>query len=40
MIVFDSSTVILLAKIDLLETFVSSFYGKILIPEKVKLKHV
>ncbi len=36
MIVFDSSTIILLAKIDLLEIFVSSFRGKILIPEKVK----
>ena len=36
MIVFDSSTLILLAKIDLLEIFVSSFHGKILIPEKVK----
>ena len=36
MIVFDSSTIILLAKIDLLEIFVSSFHGKILIPEKVK----
>ncbi|MGR3293024.1 MAG: hypothetical protein ACUZ9M_03285 [Candidatus Scalindua sp.] len=36
MIVFDSSTLILLVKIDLLEIFVSSFHGRILIPEKVK----
>ncbi len=36
MTVFDSSTIILLAKIDLLEIFVSSFRGKILIPEKAK----
>lgn len=36
MIVFDSSTVILLAKIDLLEMFVSNYQGKILIPDRVR----
>jgi hypothetical protein len=36
MIILDASTVILLAKIDLLETFVSNFPGKVLIPEKVE----
>ena len=36
MIVFDSSTLILLAKIDMLELFVNDLSGKILIPEKVK----
>jgi hypothetical protein len=36
MIVFDSSTIILLAKIDILEIFISKFHGKVLIPEKVK----
>ena len=36
MIVFDASTAILLAKIDLLEVFVSSFHGKVLITERVK----
>lgn len=35
MIVFDSSTMILLAKIDLLDLFISNFHGKVLIPEKV-----
>jgi len=35
-IILDASTVILLAKIDLLETFVSNFPGKVLIPEKVE----
>ncbi|MBI5204856.1 MAG: hypothetical protein HZA11_08065 [Nitrospirae bacterium] len=36
MIVLDASTIILLAKIDMLELFVSNFHGKILIPDKVK----
>ncbi len=36
MLVFDSSTLILLAKIELLELFVSNFEGEILIPESVK----
>lgn len=36
MIVFDASTVILLAKIDLLEVFVSNFRGKVLMTERVK----
>lgn len=36
MIVFDSSTLILLARTDLLELFVSDFRGRVLIPLKVK----
>jgi len=36
MIVFDSSTLILLAKAELLETFIYAFPGKVMIPEKVK----
>lgn len=36
MIIFDASTLILLARIDLLELFVSTFAGRILIPKKVK----
>lgn len=36
MIVFDPSTLILLAKTDLLELFVLDFRGKVLIPPKVK----
>lgn len=36
MIIFDASTIILLAKIDMLETFISNFHGKVLIPEKVR----
>lgn len=36
MIVFDSSTLILLAKIDMLELFISNYRGKVLIPEMVK----
>lgn len=36
MIVFDASTLILLAKIDLLDLFSASFTGRIIIPEKVK----
>ena len=35
-IVFDASTIILLAKVDLLETFVSNYRGFILIPEQVR----
>ena len=35
-IILDSSTIILLAKIGILETFVSNFSGRVLIPEKVK----
>ncbi|MCD6265109.1 MAG: hypothetical protein J7K02_03960 [Deltaproteobacteria bacterium] len=38
MIVFDSSTIILLAKIDMLDLFISDFHGKIAIPEKVKVE--
>jgi predicted nucleic acid-binding protein len=36
MIIFDSSTSILLAKIDMLEIFIANYHGKVLIPEKVK----
>lgn len=36
MIIFDSSTLILLAKIDLLDIFISNVQKKIVIPEKVK----
>ncbi len=36
MIVLDSSTLILLAKIDMLDIFVLNFHGKVLIPEKVR----
>lgn len=36
MVIFDSSTIILLSKIDMLESFISHFQGKVLIPEKVK----
>ena len=36
MIIFDSSTLILLAKTDLLELFVLDFRGKVFIPPKVK----
>lgn len=36
MIIFDASTMILLARIDLFEMFVSTFSGKVLIPKKVK----
>lgn len=38
MIVFDSSTIILLAKTDILELFISNFGGRVLIPEKVRLE--
>jgi len=36
MVVFDASTLILLAKIDMLDVFVTNFPGRILIPEKVQ----
>jgi predicted nucleic acid-binding protein len=36
MIAFDASTLILLAKINILELFISNFPGAVLIPEKVK----
>lgn len=36
MIAFDTSTMILLGKIDILELFISNFHGKILIPERVR----
>jgi len=36
MIIFDASTLILLARIDLLELFLSTFQGRIAIPKKVK----
>lgn len=38
MIIFDASTLILLAKIDLLELFISNFQGKVLAPESVALE--
>lgn len=38
MIVFDASTIILLAKVDLFETFVSNFRGPVLIPERVRVE--
>lgn len=36
MIVFDASTLILLAKTDLLELFISNYPGQVLIPEEVR----
>lgn len=36
MIIFDASTLILLAKIDMLELFTSIYVGEILIPDEVK----
>lgn len=36
--VFDASTLILLAKIDLLELFIDDFRGRIIIPERVGLE--
>ena len=36
MIVFDSSTLILLSKIEMLELFIANYSGRILIPEKVR----
>lgn len=38
MVIFDASTMILLARIDLLDLFISAFSGRILIPEKVKIE--
>lgn len=38
MIIFDSSTLILLARIDLLEIFIQSFHDTVLIPEKVRIR--
>ncbi|WP_333652683.1 hypothetical protein [Dissulfurispira sp.] len=38
MVIFDASTLILLAKIDMLELFISSFQGKVLMPESVALE--
>jgi len=35
MVVFDSSTLILLARIDALELFISNFSGRVLMPKKV-----
>jgi hypothetical protein len=40
MIVFDASTLILLAKIDILDLFVSQRKGPVLIPQKVRLEAV
>ena len=36
MVVFDSSTLILLARTEVLEVFISNFPGQVLIPEKVR----
>lgn len=36
MIIFDASTLILLAKIELLEMFISDYSGQVLMPEKVR----
>lgn len=36
MVVFDSSTMILLARIGMLEVFISNYDGKVLIPERVR----
>lgn len=38
MIIFDASTLILLARIEVLELFVSNFQGKILIPHSVEIE--
>jgi len=38
MIVFDSSTLILLARIELLRLFISDFRGKVVIPEAVRIE--
>ncbi len=40
MIVFDASTLILLARIELLDMFVRDFPGKVLIPETVKVETI
>jgi len=36
MVIFDSSTLILLARTEVLEVFITNFTGQVLIPEKVK----
>ena len=36
MIIFDASTLILLAKTDLIELFISNYPGHVLIPEEVQ----
>ncbi len=36
MIIFDASTLILLAKIEMLEIFLTNFDGKVAVPEKVR----
>lgn len=36
MVIFDSSTLILLSKIEMLELFISNYSGKVLIPEEVQ----
>lgn len=38
MIVFDASTLILLAKTDLIELFISNYPGHVLIPDEVRLE--
>lgn len=38
MIVFDASTLILLAKTDLIELFISNYPGQVLIPDEVRLE--
>jgi len=38
MIMFDASTLILLTRIDVLDLFLSSFEGTVIIPEKVRLE--
>ncbi|MEW6068047.1 MAG: hypothetical protein AB1610_07140 [Nitrospirota bacterium] len=38
MIIFDASTLILLARIEILELFVSNFQGKVLIPHSVEFE--
>lgn len=38
MLIFDSSTLILLARIDILDLFLSSFGREVIIPEKVRLE--
>ncbi|MBI5902703.1 MAG: hypothetical protein HZB84_04355 [Deltaproteobacteria bacterium] len=36
MVIFDASTLILLAKIDILDLFIANYRGQVLIPERVK----
>lgn len=40
MIVFGSSTLILLARIDLLDIFLEDFRGRVIIPEKVRMETI